>query len=150
MITQLTAPEQSTLAAVADRIIPADEYPSASDCGAVMFIDRLLAVDLANRALELKAGLAALNRFAQEKLGSLFCELSVAQQDELLNLIDLGSDLAIRQFFNWLVELVLEGYYSDPANGGNEAAVSWKMVGYDPRIPGYDGGRNSSSRGNER
>jgi hypothetical protein len=33
------------------------------------------------------------------------------------------------------VELAHEGYYADPGNGGNRDAVSWRMIGYDPRLP---------------
>jgi gluconate 2-dehydrogenase gamma chain len=35
-------------------------------------------------------------------------------------------------FFEMLLNLTAEGYFSDPANGGNRDALSWKMIGYDP------------------
>jgi choline dehydrogenase-like flavoprotein len=34
-----------------------------------------------------------------------------------------------------LVELVAEGVYADPGNGGNPDAASWRMVGYEHRMP---------------
>jgi gluconate 2-dehydrogenase gamma chain len=39
------------------------------------------------------------------------------------------------QFFQTVVEHVIEGYYSDPGNGGNREAVSWRMIGYVPGTP---------------
>jgi hypothetical protein len=34
-----------------------------------------------------------------------------------------------------MVDLAAEGFYADPANGGNRDAASWRMIGYDPRLP---------------
>jgi gluconate 2-dehydrogenase gamma chain len=30
-----------------------------------------------------------------------------------------------------LVNHTMEGFYSDPGNGGNRDAVSWKMIGFE-------------------
>ena len=38
-------------------------------------------------------------------------------------------------WFRLLVELVAEGVYADPGNGGNPGAASWRMVGYEHRLP---------------
>ena len=50
-------------------------------------------------------------------------------QVELLRRIENGD------FFELMVTLTNEGYYTDPSNGSNLNGVSWKMIGYDPRVP---------------
>ena len=39
-----------------------------------------------------------------------------------------------RQFFEALLNLVMEGFFADPIYGGNRNMASWKMVGY-PGLP---------------
>jgi hypothetical protein len=38
-------------------------------------------------------------------------------------------------FINRLIDLAAEGFYADPANGGNRDGASWRMIGYDPLLP---------------
>ena len=39
-----------------------------------------------------------------------------------------------RQFFDALLNLVMEGFFADPIYGGNRDKVAWKMIGY-PGLP---------------
>ena len=34
--------------------------------------------------------------------------------------------------YRWFAHLVSAGFYADPANGGNDGAVSWRMLGWGP------------------
>src|SRR6185436_619397 len=36
----------------------------------------------------------------------------------------------------WFAQLVNAGFYADPANGGNDGAVSWRMLGWSPEPAG--------------
>ena len=36
-------------------------------------------------------------------------------------------------FFQTAVEHAMEGFYSDPGNGGNHDGVSWRMIGFEVR-----------------
>lgn len=132
---------QRTLAAVADQIIPADDFPSAGQSGVVEFVRRLLDRDLPHRWTELINGLDGIDRAAQTAHGVTFADLDTGRQDQLLAQVETDSDADARRFFAWLVELVNESYYADPGKGGNIGAASWTMVGYEPRVPGYDGGK---------
>jgi hypothetical protein len=134
---KLFSPERrATFLAAADRIIPGDDFPSASAAGAEQYVLRLLAGDLRERADEFLAGLDLLNdESAAMFQGQRFAALSEAQQDALLSSLESHPAIAARAFFKLLVELVTEGYYADAANGGNRDALSWKMIGYDPGIP---------------
>ncbi len=39
-----------------------------------------------------------------------------------------------RQFFNALLTITMEGFFSDPIYGGNRDMASWKMLGF-PGLP---------------
>ena len=71
-----------------------------------------------------------------------FATLLPTQQDALL--ADLAAarpmtpwppQLPAAPWFHRLVELAHEGFYADPANGGNRDGASWRMIGYDPLLP---------------
>lgn len=128
-----------TLGAIADRIIPGDDFPSATQSGTIEFICGLLDRDMPERWPELVDGLERVDAHSVRSHGSAFSDLPNESQDALLRSIEAGDDLVARAFFAWLVQIVNEGYYADPANGGNTDAASWKMLGYDPRVPGYNG-----------
>lgn len=131
---------EDTLRAAIDRIIPPDEFPGAWDAGAGRYIRRQLAGDLRHLAPMIDAGLAALDAEARVTADRPFAALPADRQDLLLTAIERGAvrtpwPALPREFFAALVRLVNEGYYGDPANGGNCDAVSWRMIGYDPRLP---------------
>jgi gluconate 2-dehydrogenase subunit 3-like protein len=124
-----TAAQKRTLVALIDCIIPADEFPSASQNGVVDYLDRILDSDLRDRAADVGDGLVSLDREATARHGRAFAELDDASRVTMLRAIE-GSP-----FFELMVTLANEGYYTDPTNGSNLDAVSWKMIGYDPRVP---------------
>jgi hypothetical protein len=117
------------LRALLDRLIPADDFAGAVAAGVDDYVLRMLAGDLAPRLPAVSAGLRDLDSAAAARHGREFAALSASEQDLLLQ--DMGSGSA---FFNLMVTLAAEGYYADPGNGGNRDRVSWKMVGYDPRV----------------
>ncbi|MCM0019663.1 MAG: GMC family oxidoreductase N-terminal domain-containing protein, partial [Tagaea sp.] len=45
------------------------------------------------------------------------------------------AELAGEAWFARLCDLAAEGFYADPGNGGNDGGVSWRMIGYEPRLP---------------
>jgi len=140
-----TTHQRATLRAAMDRIVPEDEFPSASQAGGMNFIDQLFATDLAQRVPDLQRLLDRIETTAiTSHTGQSFEVLNTEQQDALLSSFTESPDRDMRSLFNWFVDLVTESFYADPANGGNANAVSWKMIGYEPRVPGYDGGVTSA------
>jgi hypothetical protein len=133
----------STLRALLDRLIPSDDFPGAVASGVDRYVTRQLAGDCAHEASAIAAGLEQLDREAATRhMGKAFTALSAAEQDALLQAIEGGRtaviwplEMSAAIFFNRMVELAHEGYYADPGNGGNRDAVSWRMIGYDPRLP---------------
>jgi Gluconate 2-dehydrogenase subunit 3 len=136
-----TADQQRTLNALIDCIIPADDFPSASQNGVAVYIDRLLHSDLQHREDEVRLGLAALNDEAIARRGRAFADLDEPARIELLRLIEEGEHvlamwtMPASRFFELMVTLTNEGYYADRSNGSNTTAASWTMIGYDPRVP---------------
>lgn len=123
----LDANQMRTLRAAMDRIIPADDFPGAFEAGVADYIGALLGDELHGSAESFARGLAMLDREAQARFGRGLADLSAAQQDVVLKAIEAS------EFFNLLVRLTVEGYYSDPGNRGNRGEIAWKMIGYEPR-----------------
>jgi len=134
-IFSMTDRQLATLRAAADRIVPPDETCGAAEAGAAEFILRLLNNELSGQRAIYLEGLDGIEREAQARHGRSFASLAPAEQDAVLAAIEEDNPktawaISPRNFFQMLVEHVLEGFYADPGNGGNRDAVSWKMIGY--------------------
>jgi len=159
----LTATEAAFVTAAVDTIIPADELsPAGSDCGIVTFIDRQLASDWGGGARMYRSGpfhkgkpeqgyqlaltprqffqtgVAEANAWSHKTYGREFDRLSQLDRIAALKAMEEGragfASLGARTFFNALLSITMEGFFSDPAYGGNRNAVSWKMLGF-PGLP---------------
>jgi choline dehydrogenase-like flavoprotein len=131
--------EHPALQAFADRIVPADDFPSASAAGFGDFLRRLLAADRADAVPLLAAGLEGLDTEAAARhAGLAFAALDAAAQDELIDDLLHGRTAvpAGVEFAELLRTLVIQSYYGDPGAGGNRDAVSWRMIGYRETLPG--------------
>ncbi len=160
----LTPQQADFFIAAADTIIPKDELsPSGSECGVATFIDRQLASawgggDRMYRAgpfikgtpeqgyqLSLTphqffvAGVAAANAWCEKTYGGkTFDRLDAAQRIEALTAMEKGTaqfdGFESKPFFNALLTINMEGFFSDPIYGGNRNKASWRMLGF-PGLP---------------
>jgi len=159
----LTESEHAFIAAAVDTLIPADALsPSASQCGVATFIDRELAGAWGNGAhlyrqgpflkgkpelgyqLALspreffRAGIAATNAWTRKVFGKDFDRLGENDRETALKDMETNkaplAGVSSAQFFNALLEITMEGFFSDPIYGGNRDMAGWKMVGY-PGLP---------------
>jgi len=94
------------------------------------FLDRLLSGDAHELAEPISKGLAELEAAAVHRFNQPFVDLTPEQQDALLEAVER------KYFFQQLVQLTGEGFYADAGNGGNLGEISWKMIGYQPRLKG--------------
>jgi Gluconate 2-dehydrogenase subunit 3 len=124
----MTPDTEPVLRAVIGRIIPSDQDPGALDLGTDRFVLKHLAADHV-LAAAIRQGLESLDAEALAKFRKRFVALAAEEQDELLRSIEHLS------WFIDLAELTAEGFYADPGNGGNENALSWRMIGYQHRLP---------------
>lgn len=133
---RFTPQERAVLRAVVDRILPADGDPGAWDAGAEEYLGRQLDGDLLAMRAIVQGGLAALDAEARTRSGAGFEALAPEAQDALLRDVESGGvraewTVSPRSFFVLLVRTTAEGFYSDPAQGGNRNGVSWAMTGFD-------------------
>jgi hypothetical protein len=139
MPTILDEVRLSTLRAAMDRLIPADEFPGAWDAGCGDYLLAQLDGQLAHLLPVYRQGLDGLDGEARLCYGRRFANLPSDQQDALLAKVEIGQVAATAwetppaAFFAGLVNHTAEGYYADPAQGGNRERVSWRMVGFNGR-----------------
>jgi len=136
----LSAAHLTTLRSLMDRIIPPDEDPGAWEAGVGDYLLRQLAGDLSAEVKHYRAGLEALEAEAQAVAGESFSALPPTEQDTLLRRIEAGEVIHAwpvdpAEFFGLVVQHIIEGYYSDPGNGGNRGEAAWRMIGFVPGRP---------------
>jgi gluconate 2-dehydrogenase gamma chain len=151
--------EASFIAAAVERLIPSDENgPGALEAGVPSYLDKQLGgawgagerlyrtgpwhEGAPTQGYQLPFTPAELFRHALRgieddlnKRGSKpFDKLDAASQDAYLKLLESGGiDLngaPSKVFFQSLLDLTIEGYFSDPVYGGNKDMVTWKMIGF--------------------
>lgn len=149
----LTNDEARFLAAACDVLIPADDFPSASQAGVVDFIDMQLAGPYGRGATlyldgpfeegtpeqgyqlpwppaeMFRRGIAAIE--ANGKLADAGTEDREAFIQRLSE--DTGSvteGLPSMTFFGELWALTKQGFFGDPIYGGNKDYAGWKMIGF--------------------
>jgi hypothetical protein len=116
------------LRAIVDCIIPADEFPGASESGVCEYLRRLFETDLRDEAEFFATGIESIEREAHARFGAPFATLPPAQQVITLETIQHGDVLtswpiAPQRFFEMLVCTTAEGFYT--------GAVSWTMTGFE-------------------
>jgi gluconate 2-dehydrogenase gamma chain len=155
-----TADEAVAVEAIVDRLIPPDQdTPGGKEAGCAIFIDRQLAgfYGSARRlymrppfmdgtpeqgpqspltpAMRYRLGLAALDKYCRETHAQRsFVQLTDEQKDKVLTGLQKGpvtfADVSAAGFFEQILTNTREGFFSDPAYGGNRNMVGWKMIGF--------------------
>jgi len=114
-----------TLAAICDQIIPADDYPSASQAGVIDYIDRQLSRHYRPHREAYIAGLAIADALCRSRCG---CDLAAAPPEKQQEVVA-ALEQHHREFFDLVRKHTMEGFYGSPRHGGNRDAVSWRMLG---------------------
>ena len=119
--------EAATLAAICDQIIPADDFPSASQAGVLHYIDLQLLGHYRRHQTTYGAGLKQANEWSRSRFG---VDLAGAKPDQQLEVVS-AIEKHNKPFFDLLRAHTMQGYYGTPRHGGNRDAVSWRMLGLD-------------------
>jgi gluconate 2-dehydrogenase gamma chain len=151
--------EVGFITAAVERLIPSDENgPGAIEAGVPSYIDKQIGgawgagerlyrsgpwhEGAPTQGYQLPYTPAELFRHALRgietdlnKRGSKpFNKLDAQAQDTYLKLLEKGGidldGVPSKVFFQSLLDLTIEGYFSDPVYGGNKDMVSWKMIGF--------------------
>ena len=123
----LSESNAATLTAICDQIIPADDYPSASQAGVLTFIDHQLMGPYKRHLRTYASGLDQANAISQERFGVDLAAASALQQFEVVSVLDQEN----KPFFDLVRNHTMQGYYGSPRHGGNRDAISWHMLGLD-------------------
>jgi gluconate 2-dehydrogenase gamma chain len=121
----LSDEQARTLGAICDQIVPADEYPSATQAGVLNYIDKQLARTYRRHQDAYRDGLEQANAICRKRFGKGLAELTPEQQLPAVTEIS----QAMPEFFELVRTHTFQGYYGSPRHGGNRDAVSWKMLG---------------------
>jgi len=114
-----------SLAVICDQIVPADDFPSASQTGVLNYIDRQLMRHYRRHREAYREGLEQAEELSRKQFGQEMSSLSEPQKLEMVEKLAVENS----KFF-WVVRNhTMEGYYGSPRHGGNRDAVSWRMLG---------------------
>lgn len=88
-------------------------------------------------------GLRKIDEVSQEQFDEKFVNLDGDKQDEVLKMFEnseVDMDVvASKPFFNFLLQMTIEGVYADPVYGGNKNMMGWVMKEYPgPRMAYID------------
>ena len=121
----LSAGDALALTAICDQIIPADDFPSASEAGVLTYIDRQLGHHYRRHQAAYREGLKQAAELARSRFGVDLAHASGQQQLEVVRAIEEQN----KAFFDLILAHTMQGFYGDPRHGGNRDAASWKMLG---------------------
>jgi len=142
-----TIEEGQTVAAICERIIPADQDPGATEAGVVNFIDLQLMGPYKRHRASYRQGIRGVGQTSLKRFGHRFSELGPEGQDEVLKELERAAAEKTRKdlsaaaektrkkgpssedFFSLILSHTMQGFYGDPRHGGNRGRVSWKMLG---------------------
>jgi gluconate 2-dehydrogenase gamma chain len=125
--SRLTAEHAAILAAMLDRLIPADEHgPGARAAGVCGYIERALAAEHQAHRDAYFRGLTALQALARKRYASTFEGLDATAQDVLLA----ETERDATAFFERVRAHAIEGMFGDPRWGGNDGYAGWELLGY--------------------
>ncbi|HTY00804.1 MAG TPA: gluconate 2-dehydrogenase subunit 3 family protein [Bacteroidota bacterium] len=134
----LTDPEYRLMEAIAEQIIPTDEWPGGRDAGVANFIDIQLAGPYKRFQSVYRKGLKAIEDSCVQSHGGKFEDLSWDTQTNFLQDMEAGrlsgdvwANGFAPRFFELLRSHSLQGYYGSPRHGGNKNFVSYRMMGLD-------------------
>lgn len=129
----LSEKDARILTAICDQIIPADDFPSASQAGVLTYIDRQLIRHFRRYQKTYRNGLKQANLLSRKRFGIDLAEGTPQQKLQIVSAIEEEN----QEFFEMVRAHTLEGYYGSPRHGGNRDAVSWRMLGLnEPPIRG--------------
>ncbi len=138
----LSRSEARLVTAFTSEFIPFEEgSPGAAEAGVTTYIDGALAGFMRDLQPVYRRGLAAMADLASERFGTSFADATPEQRKQLMAELD---EIArnepaefLGQFFRIVREHTIQGFFGDPAYGGNRDTVGWKLVGFPGAQWGY-------------
>lgn len=134
---------RAVLACLCNLVFPDDELgPGATALGALDFIDRKLRSWAGEDVVRFASALDEIDDLAVRNWGRSVDGILPEQQEALFEQLTLGGGVPDMPecwwAAEWIIELTVQGCFSDPTYGGNRAGMGWAMMRY-PRPPAADG-----------
>jgi gluconate 2-dehydrogenase gamma chain len=131
----LNPDEARVIDAIASHVIPTEPgSPGALEAGVVNYIDGTLAGFGRDLQGVYRSGLEALQAAVAPHSAGTFADRDVEQQRSILEAAEAAEpdspDAFLGQFFAIVCEHVVQGFFGDPAYGGNVDEIGWRLVGY--------------------
>jgi len=157
------AEEADFIEAACERLIPGDEVgPGALQAGVPNYLDKQLGGAWGSGERLYRSGPwrqgtpsqgyqlpftpgelfhAALRAIHAEFKDGAFKDLPAEQQDAYLKSLEAGGKdldgVPSAVFFQMLLQMTVEGFFSDPVYGGNKDMMAWKMIGFPGAYASY-------------
>jgi gluconate 2-dehydrogenase gamma chain len=136
--------------AIAEQIIPSDEWPGGRDSGTTNFIDKQLVGPYKRYQIIYRKGLSAIQESCKMKYQKKFEELPENEQTLFLENMEAGimkenawEGGFDKEFFELIRDHTMQSYYGSQIHGGNRNKMSYRMIGLDyPLITGQNRYKN--------
>lgn len=140
----LTSRELTLLDAVADQIVPPDEFVGGKDAGIPRFIERQLRGPYQRYAQAYKEGLRKLDSTSVAMHGRSLIDLPFDAQTSVLVALErdhvpagIWTSGEATGFFRLITDHCMQGFYGSPRHGGNLDYASWRMLDLEyPQVAG--------------
>ena len=141
-----TTSEARLMDALADQIIPPDEWPGGRESGVTNFIDKQLNGPYLRFQSEYRKGLKGIQDSSETLYHQRFENLNWKEQTSFLELMEAGkmnepvwADGFDLKFFGLIRDHSMQSYYGSSRHGGNRDNISYKMLKLDyPFIVGQN------------
>jgi hypothetical protein len=121
-----SATDGADVEAIAAQIVPSGATPGAREAHAGFFIDRALMSFFADRAADIRSGLAEFQaRFATTHGTTPFAAAAPSVQFEFLQSVD------TTPFFESVRTLTIIGLFAASKYGGNAGGIGWRLIGFE-------------------
>jgi gluconate 2-dehydrogenase gamma chain len=142
----LDEPEITLLDAIAEQIIPTDDFPGGKWANVSNFIDKQLDSLYRKHQVVYREGLSAFGKSVIQMKGKKFEDLLFGEQTAILEKMEAGEfpgdywkDHPPAGFFDMVRQHCLQGFYGSPVHGGNRDYISYQMLGLDyPNVIGQN------------
>jgi gluconate 2-dehydrogenase gamma chain len=139
-------PEAVLTDALADQIIPPDEWPGGRESGVTNYIDKQLVGPYRRYQEKYRSGLALIQEISYKLYKKKFEELETEVQTVFLESLEAGkfsgeviNGESGREFFELIRDHSMQAYYGSSRHGGNRNNLSYKMLKLDyPLIIGQN------------
>jgi gluconate 2-dehydrogenase gamma chain len=141
-----TDAEAKVIDAVAEQIIPSDDWPGGREAGVTNFIDKQLVGPYKRFQHAYRKGIAAIQETCEARFQKKFEDLAWDDQTVFLLTLEAGNMKDSiweggfdQEFFNMIRNHSMQAYYGSSRHGGNKNYVSFKMLNLDtPLIVGQN------------